>query len=423
MTRLYEVRDPVHNFILFEDFEKKLINCEPLQRLKHIKQLAMTYEVYPGATHSRFEHSLGTMELATQAFDTIVRKRPAALSRLGWSELEKGTYRQVLRIGALLHDIGHAPFSHAPEALLPEGYEGHETFTEAIIRSRYIVPLLNMGVVTVNTDQVVAVAIGPEKSPQEDPSLQLLQELVAGELGVDRMDYLVRDALHTGATAGRFDYHRLLNTLTIIDHPITGSPVLAIEAGGLHAAEALLLARYFMFLQVYFHDVRRIYDVHLVDFLCAALQDGRFPSAVDQYLAYTDDLIDTAIVMAGTLGGPSAELAGRLVGRRHYRQAYEVTAQAKASNPEIFHELTEHVKTAFGDLVRTDEAGKEAQAIEEGRMYILRDDGTPVDIFQESELIRSLKPIWLGRVYAREDVLRQVNRACEDFSSKGGAES
>lgn len=178
---LYEVRDPVHNFILFDDFERKLIDSRPVQRLKQIKQLALTYEVYPGATHSRFEHSLGTMELATQAFNTVVRQRPAMLEQLGWTDEHRiGQYREVLRIGALLHDVGHAPFSHAPEDLLPEGYDGHEQISERFIRSDYIAPLLNMGPVTLNAEQVIAVALGPEKSPQEDPSLQLLQELVGG---------------------------------------------------------------------------------------------------------------------------------------------------------------------------------------------------------------------------------------------------
>jgi len=227
------------------------------------------------------------MELATQAFDAISLREPEAYQKLGWTEAQRQTYRQLLRVGALLHDIGHPLFSHAPEELLPNGYKWHEDFTQALIRSPFIQPLLNMGVATLNVDQVVAVALGQEKYPQDDPSIQLLQELVAGELGVDRMDYLVRDALHTGASAGRFDYHRLLNTLTVIEHPINDSPVLAIEAGGLHAAEGLILARYFMFLQVYFHDTRRIYDRHLVDFLSEVLTDGRFPKELDKYLQYT----------------------------------------------------------------------------------------------------------------------------------------
>lgn len=422
MTRRYEIRDPVHNFILFDDFEKRLINSAPLQRLKRIKQLAFTFEVYPGATHNRFEHSLGTMELATQAFDVIVLKQPAILSKLGWSEVETGTYRQVLRVGALLHDIGHSPFSHAPEGLLPDGYHGHESFTEALIRSDYIRPLLNMGVVTLNPDQVVAVALGPEKCPQENPLVQLLQELVAGELGVDRVDYLVRDALHTGATAGHFDYHRLLNTLTVIEHPVTGSPVLAIEDGGLHAAEALLLARYFMFLTVYFHGVRRIYDRHLVDFLAATLPEGRFPTDLDQYLTYTDDVVQVSIAAAAAWGGQHASLAGRLVGRMHYRQAFELSARDKAADPGIFEKLTDHLVREFGDDVRTDEARKEAQAIEEGKVYIVREGGQPQDILQESELIRSLNPIWKARVYAREGATARVKRECEQFMTPAGAQ-
>src|SRR3990172_6203128 len=281
-AKWHEIRDPIHDFILFNEAERQLINSPPMQRLKYIRQLALTYEVYPGATHSRFEHSLGTMELATQAFDTIFRKGGVALlSKLGWEEEDKDRYRQLLRLGALLHDIGHAPFSHAPEELLPEGYFGHEAFTEQFIRSGYIAPVLESFKFRFDLDDVVAVALGPEKKPTEDASLQLLGELVAGDLGVDRMDYLVRDALHTGAAAGRFDYQRLLNTLTVIDHPVTGVPVLAIEAGGRLAAEGLLIARYFMFIQVYFHDVRRIYDRHLVDFLAATLPEGRFPTQLE----------------------------------------------------------------------------------------------------------------------------------------------
>lgn len=423
MTRLHEVRDPVHNFILFDDFEKRLIDSRPLQRLKDIKQLALTYEVYPGATHTRFEHSLGTMELATQAFESIVRNGRDLLNSFGWSDWDVGTYRRLLRIGALVHDIGHAPFSHAPEKLLPDGYSGHENFTEAFIRSPYISPLLDMKSVTLNPDHVVAIAIGPEKSLQEDPSLQLLQELVAGELGADRMDYLIRDALHTGASAGRFDYHRLLNTLTVILHPISGSPVLAIRVGGLHAAEALLLARYFMFLQVYFHRVRRIYDVHLEDFLSAVLPDGRFPADLDRYVEYADHKIHADIADAASGEGRVAELASRMLGRKQYRLAREIGEHDKARDPEVFHKLREHVSRCFGDVVRTDEAGKEAHTLEEGRVYIVRDDGTPKDILQESELILRLTPIWKGRVYARQDAVDEVAEACRRFLTEEGTAS
>ncbi len=418
MARTYEVRDPVHNFILFQDFERDLINSEPVQRLKRIKQLAMSYEIYPGATHSRFEHSLGTMELATQAFNGITRDQSEAYVRLGWTEPERQSYRQLLRVGALLHDVGHPPFSHAPEDLLPSDYKWHEHFTEAFIRSPYIQPLLNMGVATLNVDQVVAVALGQEKYPQEDPSIGLLQEIVAGELGVDRMDYLVRDALHTGATAGRFDYHRLLNTLTVIDHPITGWPVLAIEAGGLHAAEGLIFARYFMFLQVYFHDTRRIYDRHLVDFLAGALQGRRFPKELDKYLEYTDDWVHSKIMEASGADDQQGVLAKRLIGRNHFRKVLEVSGTDNVT----FAQLAESIEAQFGDLIRIDEAKKEAQSIESERIYVVGDDGVPRDILEVSELILTLRQMWRGRIYARRDVRAEVERACKQFVQRTGGE-
>jgi HD superfamily phosphohydrolase len=421
----HEIRDPVHNFILFDDFEKRLIDSEPVQRLKHIKQLALTCEVYPGATHSRFEHSLGTMELATQAFDTIVRKQPDALKKLEWSGPDESVSRQVLRIGALLHDVGHAPFSHASQDLFPTEYKGHESFSEAFIRSDYIRPLLRKGPRNCDLEQVVAIALGPERKQEEDASLQLLQEIVAGELGVDRMDYLVRDALHSGAAAGRFDYHRLLNTLTVIEHPTSGTPVLAIEAGGLHAAEGLFLARYFMFLQVYFHDVRRIYDCHLRDFLSEYLADGHFPTQLDGYMKLTDDSVGAAIAEEAAGEGCLADLARRLRHGNHYRLADEITAQDKARDPEVFDKLTQYARDRFGDLVRTDEADKKAHTLDEGSLYVVHDDGAVRDILEESELILSLslKPIWKGRLYAHRGVLVEVRKACREFLEGEGGPS
>ncbi len=329
----------------------------------------------------------------------------------------------MLRVGALLHDIGHAPFSHAPEVLLPVGYTGHEDFSREFILSDLIRPRLQKGTVTFDANQVVAVALGPKRSAQENAAIQLLQELVAGDLGADRIDYLVRDALHTGAAAGRFDYHRLLNTLTVIEHPDTGSPVLALEEGGLHAAEALLLSRYFMFLQVYFHDVRRIFDVHLADFLSCYLPGGRFPAELDKYIQYTDDAVQPAIAEAAGQTGDLAQLASRLVDRHHYRLAFEVTGKKREEDLEFFPRLAEYARERFGDLVRTDEVGKELSTLEQGDLYIVDDDGEAKDIFEKSQVVGLLKPIWLGRVYAREDVRDEVNETCKKFVSQEGAAS
>src|SRR5438132_543305 len=126
----HEVRDGLYGFVEFDDLEKQLIDSRPFQRLRSIHQLAMCYQVYPGASHKRFEHSLGVMEMATRIFDRVLDKRQtdAVHDRIAQRvEPEQLSYwRRIVRLAALLHDIGHLPFSHAAEeALLPQGWN-HE---------------------------------------------------------------------------------------------------------------------------------------------------------------------------------------------------------------------------------------------------------------------------------------------------------
>src|SRR6266705_3012795 len=136
---LHEIRDPIHNFIRIETEERKILDSRPFQRLRHIHQLALTYLVYPGATHRRFEHSLGVMELATRIYDVVTNPEVVSdeiknlLPEL--NDRDKLRYwRRVLRVAALCHDIGHLPFSHAAEDLLPSGWS-HENLTVQLIRS------------------------------------------------------------------------------------------------------------------------------------------------------------------------------------------------------------------------------------------------------------------------------------------------
>ncbi|HXV06054.1 MAG TPA: HD domain-containing protein [Solirubrobacterales bacterium] len=125
-----EIRDPVHVFVELDDAEKELLDCRPFQRLRHINQLALSYLVYPGATHRRFEHSLGVMELATRIFDVVVDDRNIAHQSVrelvDMSPVERSYWKMVLRMAALCHDLGHLPFSHASEELLPEGWMLYE---------------------------------------------------------------------------------------------------------------------------------------------------------------------------------------------------------------------------------------------------------------------------------------------------------
>ena len=177
------------------------------------------------------------------------------------------------------------------------------------------------------TEDIVKLAVGPKKAKDVKFSdwEAILSEIIVGDaFGVDRMDYLLRDSHHIGVTYGRFDQYRLIDTLRILPAgEATKEPTLGVEEGGLHSAEALLLARYFMYSQVYFHPVRRIYDIHLQNFLSAWLPGGKFPTDLKSHLALTDNEITSAFLIAAhdaTKAGHDA--AKRLVMREHFRLFY-----------------------------------------------------------------------------------------------------
>lgn len=316
---LHEIRDPIHNFIRIETEERRILDSRPFQRLRHVHQLAMTCLVYPGATHRRFEHSLGVMELAGRVFDIVTKEShlhtDSAREVVPRNKLDY--WRQVVRMAALCHDIGHLPFSHAAEKeLLPDGWD-HERLTDELIRGDEMSQLWKE--LKIDPEDVAKLALGPKKfGPKKhrdatfSPWEAILSEIIVGDaFGVDRMDYLLRDSYHAGVAYGRFDHFRLIDTLRILPNEQTKEVTLGIEAGGLHSAEALLLARYFMYTQLYFHAIRRIYDFHLTEFLKAWLPEGKFATDLNNHLAMTDNEVNAALL--------AAAYRPELPGHRHAR--------------------------------------------------------------------------------------------------------
>jgi len=246
----------------------------------------MTYLVYPGgATHRRFEHSLGVMELADRVYRIVTQQenRVDQVRDLFPGDDQIRYWRRVLRMAALCHDIGHLPFSHAAEKeLLPTG-KSHEDITRDLIESSEMQKIWNSLCPPLKAEDIAKLAIGPNKYKEEVFAdwERLLSEIIIGDsFGVDRMDYLLRDSLHTGVVYGKFDHYRLIDTLRILpESQESDAPALGVEAGGLQSAEALLLARYFMYSQVYFHPVRRAYDVHLKDFMKDCYGENNFPQS------------------------------------------------------------------------------------------------------------------------------------------------
>jgi len=276
MDDIYEIKDPIHNVIRYNIVERELINSQPFQRLRRIKQLAFTDLVYPGATHTRFLHSLGVMHLADIAHSLLVEKHGQLLKSMGWNEKKLNRARTLLRLSALLHDIGHPPFSHTAEILFPSRPDGnekyqHEDYSRSIIASPPIRDIINN---YAEETEVTAQDVCDFLSPMCKDEYRFWREVLIGDLDIDRMDYLNRDSHFCGVTYGLIDHHRILSTLTL-NHD-DGQLSLALEEGGLNAAEGLIHARYWMFLQVYFHKTRWAYDILLSEFLRDRLPHGVF---------------------------------------------------------------------------------------------------------------------------------------------------
>lgn len=410
----HEIRDPIHSFIRLDSDEIKILNSRPFQRLRHIHQLAMTYLVYPGATHRRFEHSLGVMELATRIYDTITAEKNSnykvkeILPELCTRET-RDYWRRVLRIAALCHDMGHLPFSHAAEdELLPESCN-HEQLTISFIQSEEIAKILQEMTPPVNPEHVIKLAVGPKELPDVRFTEweTILSEIIVGDaFGADRMDYLLRDSYHAGVAYGRFDHYRLIDTLRILAWDIDDDstmPALGMEEGGLYSAEALLLARYFMFAQLYCHPVRRIYDIHLKDFLAAWLPGGKFQPSVDYLLNLTDNEVLSAIADASRkVGSAGHEWADRIVSRKHFRVLYKRNPSDVRENPEAAEAIYRAACEEFGkERVRYDKYFQRGSSPD---FPVLTHDGRVVPSTLLSKVIQDLPIVAFEYVYVSPEI-------------------
>ncbi len=306
MKNNHIVRDPIHKFVSYTNEEKVVIDSPQFQRLRDIHQLAMTYLIYPGASHKRFEHSLGVMELATNIFDVVMDDdNLTKISQEIFKEQlqDKQYWRQTLRMAALCHDVGHLPFSHTGEKIL-EGMN-HEDLTRGLIEGdmkqffEQIPVNAPDGRKTLDPKIISIIATDDfEKTTEENPEelwKKILSSIITSDLfGADRMDYLLRDSYHVGVPYGLVDKDRLVRSLRILDAPLNDnneSIPLGIHEKDLPLVESLLMSRHWMYSQVYQHPTRKIYDEHLQDFLKELMYEESFPVSEDRpegYLKYTD---------------------------------------------------------------------------------------------------------------------------------------
>ena len=245
------IKDPIHGYVRISETERSVIDTRPVQRLRRIRQLAGSEFVYPAANHTRFEHVIGAMHLAgalAQALPIDVPERQ----------------QEQLRLAALLHDIGHGPFSHVFEPPLAK-YLGknHEDFVPWLVNETEIAQRLESA--DLNPKILGRLAIGK----LSDGKQPFLDQIISSGVDVDKMDYVVRDSFHTGAGYGSVDVHRLLYTMDIVENK------LSVDGAAVATLESFLLARFESFRTIYFHKASRAVQIMIVKALEAARDELR----------------------------------------------------------------------------------------------------------------------------------------------------
>ena len=261
MTRTRTIRDPLWGNIRVEPDAAAILDSAEFQRLRGVKQLGLAHLVYPGAVHSRFLHALGVYHLVSRAIRNLESD-----GALGGLDAGERAALPVVRLAALLHDVGHYPFSHAMEELGPDSIPvHHEKMAGRFLESRAIRTVLEThgsGAI----EGIGALIQGRSNHP--------LQGLVAGSLDLDKIDYLRRDSLFCGVPYGAVDVDRLIDALTLARETPTAGLEIAVTEKGLSALETLLFSKYQMFRNVYWHHAVRAATVTFRRLIETALSSG-----------------------------------------------------------------------------------------------------------------------------------------------------
>lgn len=311
------VFDEIHGYIVLDPLTRDLVDTPPLQRLRRVKQLSQAWYVFPGAVHTRFSHSLGVLRLAERVADKLIS-----------DGLLRKDERDLLRVSALLHDVGHTPYSHALEYVFYTSFGvNHEELSYMIITEEpHITEVLgNYGL---TPSEVAEVVTGGHKNV-------VFSNILSGDLNVDRLDYLPRDALHTGVKYGLIDLERITQTLTLDDE---GN--VAVLPKAIHAVESFYVSRLQMYRSVYYHKTITGYQLLLASIYELMMSEREVKSLLEPFtslegirravrdgtIAAWDDFLIGGVmdlVLAKRLGSEALrELIRSYVNRRGYRALY-----------------------------------------------------------------------------------------------------
>lgn len=380
------VLDPVHGYIELDDFAQELLATPQMQRLRRVRQLGYSNLVYPGANHTRFEHSLGTMHLATMLTKNL--------------DSIEGDKKTEIKAASLLHDIGHGPFSHVTENII-DNYtrRRHEDIKEVLGKGELGEILKKYGVSPGN----VAKHVKGETS---------LGQIISSEIDVDKMDYLVRDAHYTGVAFGVVDYNRLINKMDFYEDR------LVVERGGLKAAESLLVSRFWMNTSVYYHHVTRISESMCSKAVEYMIENQDLdPSGLRQM-----DDIDLVAAMRNSTGY-AGELSRRLDARKLYKRALYVGLEDVGKGVLKHRDKIQRAEHEIADLAGVDpqcvlvDIPKTPEMLEmramiktDHRMIPLNEASHFVSILQEAHMDN-----WRMGVYSPKEHCEAVGKAARDY--------
>jgi HD superfamily phosphohydrolase len=296
-----EIRDPVHGSIAIVDSEIEILEHPFFQRLRNIKQLGFSEYVFPGATHTRYLHSIGVMNVATLVFNSLFKDQASP---------EVKRLRESLRLGCLLHDIGHAPLSHSTESVMPmvsalklpsqffkgERQATHEDYTIKSITDSSFTEAFK-GVQKefgIEPNAIAELVIGETSNPAYFTInginyFPLLHQLVSSEMDCDRMDYLLRDSYFCGVSYGKFDLDWIIDNMKVCVE--NNEAFLGISERAISTFDDFLLSRFHMFMMVYFHYRAVCLEQMLLRYFESAKSEYSIPADIESYQEHDDSFL------------------------------------------------------------------------------------------------------------------------------------
>ncbi|HIK01666.1 TPA: HD domain-containing protein [archaeon] len=387
------IRDPIHGNLAISRDELQVLDAPEMQRLRRVRQLGFVYFVYPSATHSRFEHSLGAFHVAGRIAKAV--------------GLENDEAEQV-KLAALLHDIGHGPYSHSSE-IASNFFKKttHEMYTSKLIKKSAVSDALKDA--GHNPDEIAKIATG-RKKPNSD--------IVSGDIDADRMDYLMRDSYYTGAAYGIVDLDHLLLKLMMTKQG------LVVDEEGLSAVESMLIARYLMYPAVYSHKTSRIADAMFTNALIECLQEKAF--TIDELFRMDDAEVFQKI---RSHGGGGESLLDSIERRDLHKAALRLSKEDFGKSFEEIMSLKSDIKNLKKlEAEITEECGLERNELllevpqpqyTKEVKTLISDSGKLKKLEEFSPLVKALQEAqwkyWNVGVYASAGKLKTVSKKAKDI--------